>query len=226
MVEFSKNAARKTKQAVTEYLARTGGGPGAQSPFHFDQPKLGKCLEAISSGASGLVQIYSGNRETAKGSETSSGPERQLKCYSRGHDFAADDWCLIVRVGGTGLEILPFSGGGECACEEVHEFTTTGAVTGGTWSMQYTINSVTESISSLDDQIDADALQTAIEGHSEVASGDVECFGGDFPDTALYCKFTGNLANMNIPLPALDSSSLTGTGAKVKVRKASAYDWS
>lgn len=117
-------------------------------------------------------------------------------------------------------------GGGSCACEEVHEFTTTGTVTGGTWSIDYTINGTTNTISSIDDATSAAALQTAIEGHAEVAPGDVECFGGNFPDVAIYCKFIGNLASTNIPLPTPNSGSLTGTAPRVKVRKASAYDWS
>lgn len=117
-------------------------------------------------------------------------------------------------------------GGGTCACEEVHEFFTTGTLTGGTWSISYNIGGSTESISSIDDATTAAQLQTAIEGHSEVASGDIVCFGGPFPDVAIYCKFIGDLSSTNIPLPAPNSGSLTGTAPRVKVRKASAYDWS
>lgn len=113
LVQLSKSAARKTKQVVTEYLSRTAPALGPASPVRFDQPKLGKTMESIAAGESGRVQVHYGHRDGAvKGEETASGEEREFTCYSRDHDFAADEWCIIIRLGGTGLEIIPFSGGG------------------------------------------------------------------------------------------------------------------
>lgn len=113
-ISLTPSAARKTKQVVTEYLAATRGGSAAGALFRDFTPLLGKCLDDISAGNSGTVQVYAGDQDTEKGAETASGDtDRQYECYSRGHDFTTGDWCLILRLGGTGLEIIPFSGDGD-----------------------------------------------------------------------------------------------------------------
>lgn len=115
MVELSRRAGRKTQQAVTEYLARTGRGPGGLDALRDGTLLLGKTLEAIDRGGTGTVQGYAATRvkdtEVAKGDEVASGDTaRQYECYSRGHDFYSGEWCIILRLGGTGMEIIPFSG--------------------------------------------------------------------------------------------------------------------
>lgn len=53
-------------------------------------------------------------------------------------------------------------------------------------------------------------VETELETHSEITSGDVDVTGGPLPDTAVVIEFTGDLANTAILPVAVDHGSLTG----------------
>lgn len=108
MVELSRRAAKKTRALVRKDENATRPGPDGQNPFRLGSRLiLGQCTEDIAVGSSGVVQAYAAPFGTDKGDEEASAADRQYTCYSRWSNFNEGDWCIITRLGGTGLEILP-----------------------------------------------------------------------------------------------------------------------
>lgn len=89
-----------------------------------------------------------------------------------------------------------------------------GSPTAGSFDMDLTINSVTETLTFQYNDDDT-AVTTELETHSEISSGDVAVSAGPFPDTTMVIEFQGNLANTNIILPTMAWASLIGTGVGV-----------
>lgn len=120
-------------------------------------------------------------------------------------------------------------GGGDCSCVTVHEIGTNGAVTGGTVILDVAIDTgsgvVTDDITlNWDDT--ASEVQTAFEGHSDIAPGDILVKGGPLPDTAVYVVYlsSGNLNRDQSP-PTLNTNSLTGTNVRIKTGYMTCHDW-
>jgi len=108
-------------------------------------------------------------------------------------------------------------GGGACECPEVHEFYTNTTTTAGTFTANYDVNGTAEDVT-WDWDATASEVQTAFEGHSEIASGEVAVSGGPWPDVALYVEFTiAGLTNVNFP--TVDNTSLTGNAAMRRFSK-------
>jgi hypothetical protein len=97
---------------------------------------------------------------------------------------------------------------------EVWKLKLTGTPTGGDFSLDVTVNSVTETITLNYDDTATEA-ETAFEGHSEIGSGQVNCTGGPFPGSEIAVEFIGGLAKTRMfdsaaNIPVIDDSTLTG----------------
>lgn len=101
--------------------------------------------------------------------------------------------------------------GGECSSRnEVWHITEFGTPTGGSFIIKsLTINGVAEDITIAYNSSSSSA-QTAILGHSELVTGDVEVTGGPFPASSLLVEFKGLLAGTAIGSPFTDVTNLTG----------------
>jgi hypothetical protein len=75
--------------------------------------------------------------------------------------------------------------------------------------LNLTVNSTEETLTFNYDDTAAE-VQTELETHSEIASGDVTVTGGDFPDATIQIEFVSNLAHTYVPLPTSDWNGLTG----------------
>jgi hypothetical protein len=60
-------------------------------------------------------------------------------------------------------------------------------------------------------------VNTELETHSEIASGDVTVSGGPFPDADITIEFTGDLANHEMDKPLIDFAALTGGSGVIVV---------
>lgn len=117
---------------------------------------------------------------------------------------------IIYREGGTGIQwtLIRFGApGGETTCKEIHQLYVTGDPGGGYAEIQYSIpdqdgDLVTETIT-LDWNATATNFRVALEGHSEIAPQDIECYGGPWPFIALEVEFQGRLSGIVIPEPIL-----------------------
>lgn len=84
-----------------------------------------------------------------------------------------------------------------------------GSPTGGDFTIPVTVNSVTEDVT-LGYNNSNSLTKTAITGHSEIGSNDIDVTGGTFPDSSQVIEFKGDLASTYIDLPSIDYSGLTG----------------
>jgi hypothetical protein len=117
-------------------------------------------------------------------------------------------------------ERVPRHSGGCGTCPEVHEITTTGSPSSGTATLTYIIDGVSDTVTINYDDTAAEVL-TAMETHSNVASGDVVCTQGPLPADAIYIRFDGNHSGLSVDLPAISDSI---TGGDLRIRKASSVD--
>lgn len=104
----------------------------------------------------------------------------------------------------------------ECAAQnEIQIINIFGSPTGGTFDLDVTVDGTEETMTfNWDDT--ADEVKTQLETHSKIASGDVNCTAGPFPDSAVKVEFQGDRANVDIPIMMPDHGSLTGgTGVSV-----------
>lgn len=89
-----------------------------------------------------------------------------------------------------------------------------GPPTGGTWSLNgWEINGSTDSVSTLAYNISAATLQSDLEGHSGVGSGNVSVIGGPGNSANFIVEFVGSLAGEPVATPVVTFGSLTGPGA-------------
>lgn len=101
-------------------------------------------------------------------------------------------------------------GGGECSPQNaILDYTIFGSPTGGTFSVEQTINAVTETLT-FGWNFTAAQVQTEYETHSQVAVGDVSVSNGPFPNATVRVEFIGNLENTDIEIPVTDFALLTG----------------
>lgn len=110
-------------------------------------------------------------------------------------------------------------GGGGCDSQNCKiQVMILGMVTGGTFDMLLIVNAVAETLTfNWDDSITD--VETELETHSEIASGDVIVTGFGFPNGTVEIEFDGALANTPIALPLTDWSLLTGgTGTGIDCR--------
>lgn len=91
--------------------------------------------------------------------------------------------------------------------DEVITLTTTGTVTGGTFTLTYG-GQTTEAIAY---NATASAVQTALAAISTIGSGNVTCAGGPLPSTGVTIQFTGTLSGTDAGAMSANSASLTGT---------------
>lgn len=128
-----------------------------------------------------------------------------ITVYSHADDVATDDvFGAAFNVQSGRWEKV--SGG--CACPEIWCFIPL-APSAGTWNIELTVNSVTETLT-FDYNTTAAAMETELLTHSELTTGDVDCKGGAFPSVAIYCTWSINDSDINTGFPVIDESSLTG----------------
>lgn len=97
---------------------------------------------------------------------------------------------------------------------EIWKLKVTGTPTGGSFDIDVTVHSVTETVTLNYDDTAAE-VETAFEGHSEIGSGQVQCSGGPFPGAEIVVEFIGDLAkklmfDSSSNIPVIDDSGLTG----------------
>ena len=101
-------------------------------------------------------------------------------------------------------------GGGCKARNEIWRLTITGSPTGGTFDVDINVFGTTETMTfNFDDTLSE--VQTELETHTNIASGDVSVSGGPFPDADMNIEFTGDLARYRMEAPLIDFSGLTGS---------------
>ncbi len=88
-----------------------------------------------------------------------------------------------------------------------------GPPTGGTWGIDsWEVDGSTDTLSGLAHNISAASLETALEGHSGIGSGNVTVTGGAGNVANFRVELMGDLANLFVELPLINFGSLTGTG--------------
>lgn len=128
------------------------------------------------------------------------------------------------------------SPGGPCVCLNVIELALHGEPTGGTISLDWTLDpdgesQATETITLNFDDETTD-VSTAIQVHSLVNSGDFKVRGGPFPSTAIYLisqsggQYSGAKLEENIWLPYLNTNSLTGgSSPHIVITQKTCFNW-
>ncbi len=96
----------------------------------------------------------------------------------------------------------PYAGG----TSEAQTVTITGTPTGGT----FTLTLDGETTAGIANNANAAAVQTALEGLSNVTSGDVTVTGGPGPGTPYVVTFGGRYVGENMPQMTASAASLTG----------------
>lgn len=91
-----------------------------------------------------------------------------------------------------------------------------GTPTGGTFDMDLNVLGTTETMQFNFDHTSAE-VQTELETHTNIASGDVTVTGGPFPDADIMIEFTGDLANHAMDKPPIDFAALTGGSGMIVV---------
>jgi hypothetical protein len=97
---------------------------------------------------------------------------------------------------------------------EVWKLKLTGTPTGGDFTIEVTVNSVTETITIAFDDTAAD-VKTAFATHSELVSTDLNTVGGPFPGAEIAVEFIDDFAKKRMfdsaaNMPVIDDSGLTG----------------
>lgn len=181
-----------------------------RAPIAGQSRYLGKTKTSVNAGNSVTVQIYTLGEaitaEPAKGDERYLGQEVE-NCYSRNADIPGDEWVVIEWLDG-GWEIDTSFGG--CPSQNaIHDITLFGSPTGGTFDIDLTVNGSEETLTFNYDDTAAE-VETELETHTEIASGDVDVTGGPFPNATIRIEFVSNLAETAIALPLADWGSITG----------------
>lgn len=89
---------------------------------------------------------------------------------------------------------------------EVQTVAITGTPTGGTFTLTFD----GETTAAIAFNAIASAVQTALEGLSNIQPGDVACTGGPLPGTGVVVTFGGRRTGVNVPQMTAASGSLTG----------------
>lgn len=124
-------------------------------------------------------------------------------------ELTAGDYVVASLFGSEYRPVYP-SLNPQCPAQnEIQVLTIFGSPTGGTFDLDVTVDGTTETVV-IDFDATAAEVETQLETHSEIASGDVDCSGGDFPDVAIQIEFEGDLAETGIPIMMPDHTLLTG----------------
>ena len=166
-------------------------------------------VDAVVSGATWVRVLV--NSESHEYADVDAGDVTRLGTTSDGtarilylapdEEGEGDDerWALVRLSNG---------GGGDCTCDEVHEFYTNGP-TSGTFKCDYTVGGSTEELTWA---YNATATQVATEfaTHTELTSGEISVDGGPWPSVAIYVTFNRSSGSNLISFPTIDNSSLSG----------------
>lgn len=133
-------------------------------------------------------------------------------------EIGSDGTGFIIMGGATDGRVLAVAkGGGGCEDRnEIWKFIIGGSPTAGSFTFDLNVLGTTEEMEFQFDDT-ATEVQTELETHTKIASGDVLVTGGPFPDVDIQIEFQGDLANhLMSPPTTIDFSGLTGgTGTVV-----------
>lgn len=110
-------------------------------------------------------------------------------------------------LGGDTSVVVTTVQNGVLPTDEVQTLSLPTVPSGGTFTLTY----AGQTTGNIDWDASAADVQTALEGLSNVAPGDVVCTGGDLPGTPVVITFAANLAAQDISLITGDGTNLTGT---------------
>lgn len=99
------------------------------------------------------------------------------------------------------------------AVNEVQTLTITGTPTGGNFTLTFD----GQTTASIAHNANAAAVQSALEGLSNIAVGDVTCGGGALPGTPVTITFGGRLAGRRLPLITATNSLTGGTAPAITI---------
>jgi hypothetical protein len=116
----------------------------------------------------------------------------------------------------------------------VDEFWIDGVPTSGAGTIGYTLDrDPNADPAATYDELDFDynetaaGFQTQLLTHAigDLTTADMDVFGGPWPYVSIYVRWKGNFGRRAIPFPSLSPNTLNN-GAVIKMRKASAAEWS
>lgn len=110
-----------------------------------------------------------------------------------------------------GMVIIGAGSSGCASQSAILDVSVLGSPTGGTFDIDLQVDGTTETMTFAYNATAA-AVQTELETHTKIASGDVAVTGGPFADATMRITFQGNRANEHVAIPTADWSSLTGGG--------------
>ena len=125
--------------------------------------------------------------------------------------LSADTEVFIVQHRQSRRWYVISGGGGGASCpaqNAIHALHVFGSPTGGTFTLDLTVTSSDTVTMNWDDT--AAEVQTALETHTDITSGDVTVTGGPFPDASVIIEFTASLASTVIDPGHADWQNLTG----------------
>ena len=135
-----------------------------------------------------------------------------------GSAFTASQYLAVYRVYDLNT-FYPFASGGGgtsgVTFNEAWKFSVLGFPLGGSFDMTTKVNNVNDTQTiNLTPTATAATIQTALEAHPQISSGDVSVSGGSVPFADICIDFTGNLAGDTIAQDAefmkFDWTNLTG----------------
>jgi len=119
--------------------------------------------------------------------------------------------------------------GGTCSCVTVHELTVQGTATSGSFTVDIGVDDgggIDTETKTIQYDDTAAEVQTTLETHASITSGDIDCKGGPLPGNAIQIVYltTGNL-NRYQPQPVINTNSLAGTNPVPKTATLTSFDW-
>lgn len=138
--------------------------------------------------------------------------EKTITVSNRSTAFSAsaDETLMAVLING---KWRPVNVAG-CRQNEIQQITVFGFPLGGTFDLIFNSGTAIE----VDFDATASELETLLEGHADIGSGNVSCSGGPFPNATVEVEWIGDLENTNVPIMRADWVDLTGgTGMAVLI---------
>lgn len=164
----------------------------------------------LAKGTTGYICIFSkGDVGAAKGLDVF--PVKvasNSKAYTTDNEAAKITVQFVITDRPVFNQTVPAAG-----TNEVQTVTVTGSPTGGT----YTLTFSGQTTGAIVYNATASAVQTALEGLSNVAPGDVTAAGGPHPGTPVTVTFTGTYAGTDVPQMTATASLTGGTSPDVTV---------
>lgn len=98
--------------------------------------------------------------------------------------------------------------------DEVQSVVATGG-SAGTFTLVFDDGSTTDTTANINWDDTAADVQTALEALDNIAAGDVDCWGGPLPDSKVYVRFTGTLAETDFDAMTVGTENVTDGDATI-----------